>query len=118
MLNRTDNKRCKSSVPLITMRLNVTLIARQYTLNSCTMLVTKSISERSYLFVATHSQDIGLLCRLVHPTRADGRDDTNRLQQQCHPIGQHFTDGRIFQHQIPAILYRCDCTIATERTTD
>src|SRR5947208_10100233 len=82
MLNRTDNKRCKSPVPLITMRLNVTLIARQYTLNSCTMLVTKGISERSYLFVATHTQDIGLLRRLVHPTRADGRDDTNRLQQQ------------------------------------
>src|SRR2546421_13007324 len=79
MLNLTDNKRRKSSDPLITMRLNVTLIARQYTLNSGTMLVAKGFAECVYLFVSTHPQDIGLLRGFVHPTCADGRDDANRF---------------------------------------
>src|SRR2546425_1023979 len=75
MFDLTDNKSRKSPMPLIAMRLNMTLIPRQYTLNSCAMLVAKNIFERDYLFVAAHPQDISRLCRFAHPTSADGGDD-------------------------------------------
>src|SRR6266700_6911959 len=118
MHNLADNKRRKSSVPLIAMRLNMTLIACQYPLNACAMLDAKDILERSDLFVTTYSQDISRSCRFVHPTCADRGDNTNRLQQECHTICQHFADCRIFQHQILASKYGCDCAIAAKRTTD
>ena len=76
MLDFTNGKRRKGPVSLIAMRLNMTFIDRQYVLNLCAMLVAKGVFERDYLFVAAYSQNIRLLFRFVHPTSADGRDDT------------------------------------------
>src|SRR5437660_10435488 len=71
-LDFTNDKRRKGPMSRITMRSDVTLIACQYDLNVCAMLVAKDIFERSYLFIATYSQDVCHLCRFVHPTCADG----------------------------------------------
>src|SRR6266699_3675345 len=80
MLDFTNDKRRKGPMSCITMRPDVTLIACQYALNVCEMLVAKGIFEHGYLFIATYSQDVCHLCRFVHPTYADGGDDTYRLQ--------------------------------------
>src|SRR5712692_6799501 len=68
MLDFTNGNRRKGPMPFIPMRLNTTLIACQYALNTCAMLVAKDILERGYLFVAAHPQNIRLLFRFVHPT--------------------------------------------------
>ena len=61
LLNLPNGKRRKGSMPLITVRLNMTLIACQHTFDLCTTLLTKDIREHSYLLAATYSQDIRFL---------------------------------------------------------
>src|SRR6266487_2662406 len=51
MLDFTNDKRRKGPMSRITMRPDVTLIACQYALNVCVMLVAKGIFEHDYLFI-------------------------------------------------------------------
>src|SRR5207248_11333471 len=74
MLDLADSKGRKSPMLFVAVWLNMPLIARQYTLNLRTMLVTKDTFECCYLFVTTYPQDIRLSRLSVHPSCADGVD--------------------------------------------
>src|SRR5262249_20471402 len=75
LLDFTNCKRCKGSMPLITIGTNMTFIACQYTFNVCTALFSKYVREHSYLCITIYSQNIRLLFRFVHPTPVNGGDN-------------------------------------------
>src|SRR5947209_19325003 len=76
MFDFPHGQRRKGAMSLVPMRLNMPFITCQDVLDALTMLVAEDVFERSYLFVAAYPQNVRHLFRFVHPTRANGGNDT------------------------------------------